>query len=99
MPGVKNLDTLLKSMEPVLQPEEYVFCTVPYREANGLDLECVCRFREAEGLTLIVSRAEAEKRKLAFIYSCRMITLNIHSSLEAVGFLAAVTAKLAASGI
>ena len=28
-----------------------------------------------------------------------MITLNIHSSLEAVGFLAAITARLAAAGM
>ncbi|RVD48425.1 ACT domain-containing protein, partial [Mesorhizobium sp. M2D.F.Ca.ET.140.01.1.1] len=29
----------------------------------------------------------------------RMITLNIHSSLEAVGFLAAITTRLAAAGM
>ena len=30
-------------------------------------------------------------------FRCRMITLEIHSSLQAVGFLAAVTARLAAA--
>ena len=32
-------------------------------------------------------------------FPCRMITLDIHSSLEAVGFLAAILPRLAAAGI
>ncbi|RVA88555.1 ACT domain-containing protein, partial [Mesorhizobium sp. M7A.F.Ca.CA.004.02.1.1] len=32
-------------------------------------------------------------------FRCRMVTLNIHSSLEAVGFLAAITTRLAAAGM
>ncbi len=36
---------------------------------------------------------------LAASFRCRMITLTVHSSLEAVGFLAAVTARLARAGM
>ena len=32
-------------------------------------------------------------------FRCRMIALNIHSSLEAVGFLAAITTRLAGAGM
>ena len=35
----------------------------------------------------------------ASTFPCRMITLSVHSSLDAVGFLAAVTAKLATAGM
>ncbi|TIV96455.1 MAG: ACT domain-containing protein, partial [Mesorhizobium sp.] len=41
--------------------------------------------------------SQAKPAGLAGTFRCRMITLDIHSSLEAVGFLAAITAKLAAA--
>ena len=56
-------------------------------------------FRESEGLTLIVSEEAARKAGLAAIFPCRRVTLDIHSSLDAVGFMAAITTRLAASGI
>ncbi len=52
-------------------------------------------FREAEGTTLILLKDAAEAHGLAYEFPCRMITLNIHSSLEAVGFLARITTALA----
>ena len=97
-PGETNLAALLRTLEPVLHPEVYVFCTVP----PGSPLPPftpVATFREAEGLTLIVSAVEAAQAGLAAIYPCRWITLNVHSSLEAVGFLARITSLLAAHGI
>lgn len=48
---------------------------------------------------MIVTEDQAEAAGLAGTFRCRMITLNIHSSLEAVGFLAAITARLAAAGM
>jgi hypothetical protein len=56
-------------------------------------------FGEDEGATLIAALHEAKAAGLAGAFHCRMITLNVHSSLEAVGFLATVTARLAAAGI
>ena len=43
----------------------------------------------------ILLKEEAEARRIAYEFPCRMITLNIHSSLDAVGFLARMTAVLA----
>lgn len=51
-------------------------------------------FREAEGLTIITTQDSAKAHDLEYTFPCKMITLNIHSSLEAVGFMAAVSAKL-----
>lgn len=56
-------------------------------------------FREAEGTTLIVEEAAARRAGLATTFACRMITLRVHSSLEAVGFLATLATALAAEGI
>jgi hypothetical protein len=93
-PGERNLDTLLRGMDPLLDEKEYVFATGPAALPEAL-----CTFREAEGVTLILPRAEAERLGIAFVYPCRRITLTIHSNLEAVGLFAAITARLAAHGI
>ncbi|NIX75234.1 ACT domain-containing protein [Microvirga terricola] len=98
MTGETDLQRLIASMTPVLTPGTYVFATL---DAPSLELvaSALMLFREDEGVTLIVPQALAEAHGLKVIYPCRCITLSIHSSLEAVGFLAAVTAALAKAGI
>ena len=56
-------------------------------------------FQEAEGTTLILRKDEADAAGLTSEFPCRMITLNVHSSLEAVGFIARIAAELAKAGI
>lgn len=56
-------------------------------------------FREAEGLTLITTRKSAVTHGLDFTFPCRMITLNVHSNLAAVGFIAVVAQKLREIGV
>lgn len=99
MTGETNLQMLLQNMQPVLQDGEFVFCTMEPATASSLHVSAIGQFLEVEGLTLILAKGEAEANGLDFSYVCRMITLNVHSSLEAVGFLSAVTAKLAQRGI
>src|SRR5579872_192219 len=94
----RNLGELMRQMGPDMDPEEYVYCTLP-RGAARADLTPLCTFREAEGETLIVRRVEAEEMHLDFTFPCRRITLRVHSSLEAVGFLAKIASELAQHGI
>ncbi len=94
--GGRDLEELLRNMEPALAPGEFVFTTGPEQPAG---VDPLCRFREAEGVTCILTRGDAERLGLEFAYPCRMITLRVHSSLEAVGFLARITAELARRGI
>lgn len=94
MLGETNLDKLLGSMVAELVDGLYVFATV----SDGVVPAGVrprMLFHEAEGMTLILLKEEAEANDLAYEFPCRMITLNIHSSLEAVGFLARITTALA----
>ncbi|RUU06598.1 ACT domain-containing protein [Mesorhizobium sp. USDA-HM6] len=99
MTGETNLQKLLASMTPQLLPDVHVFATLAPGIAVPDGLDPVMSFREREGLTLIVTEDEAKLAGLAGTFRCRMITLDIHSSLEAVGFLAAITARLAAAGM
>ena len=99
MSGETNLSILLQSMRPVLCQGEYVFCTISHQDVRSFSFEPVCLFREAEGLTLILKRDQADAAALTYKSVFCLITLSIHSSLEAVGFLAVITGKLAEQGI
>ena len=110
MPGETDLNVLLRSMQPEQQPGHFVFCTLPQGASRLRDLQAQCeaqhetfepigQFAEAEGLTVILLRSQAEAAGLSYAGLFTMITLSIHSSLEAVGFLARITAELAAHQI
>ena len=98
MTGETNLEALLGSMSPELADGVYVFTSVhPETDLSAMDY--VMSYREAESITLILRRENALAYGVGVEYPCRQITLNIHSSLEAVGFLAAITSELAGQGI
>ena len=100
MAGITDLKVLLAGMKPILSDNSYVFVTCPdaaYGDRAGLDP--IGSFREAEGLTLIVPRQNADTAGIAYDGGYRKITLQIHSSLAAVGLTAAVAGALAQSGI
>ena len=95
MSGGTDLSALLAGMSPALAPEVYVFVTT----TAPPDIPALMRFEEAEGTTLILSRSAAEAAGLAHEFPCRMITLNVHSALDAVGFIALIATRLAAEGM
>ncbi|KYN79765.1 ACT domain-containing protein [Vibrio cidicii] len=99
MSAITDLDLLLKSMSPKLLDGEYVFCCVDGPLADYLHLEPMATFREQEGLTLVVPRDKAEFGGLRFDGIFRLITLTVHSSLQAVGLTAAFASQLAEHGI
>jgi len=99
MGGETDLRRLIAGMDPDLRPGVYVFATLPAGSPEPPGLFPLMRFREAEGVSLIVERRAAMSAGLEAVFPCRMITLNVHSALEAVGFLAAVAARLAEEGM
>jgi hypothetical protein len=99
MPGETDLDRLIAGMRPLLAPATYVFATIPSEQPLPVGLEPLLSFEEAEGRTLILTADEAAAHGIAAIFPCRRITLQVHSSLEAVGFMAAVATHLARHGI
>jgi hypothetical protein len=97
--GETDLAALLGNLEPQLSPEEFVFSTIPAERLADFEGQAICTFREPEGITLILPRSVADQLGLQFTFPCRMITLRVHSSLEAVGLLARVATELADHGI
>lgn len=98
MSGETDLARLIAGMQPVLQPGTYVFATSADPSPALLSTARMV-FREEEGVTLILPVGVAEGAGLSYDFACRMITLKIHSALEAVGFLAAISAVLKDRGI
>lgn len=99
MSGETDLEKLLKSMQPVLREGTYVFAHVPESQESSARDCCIQYFREDEGMAAILRKEDADRLGIAASYDSRMISLMVHSSLDAVGFLAAITARLASAGI
>lgn len=99
MTAERDLQVLLRGMKPELRPGIFVFCTIPANERIPAAISPLLTFREQEGTTLVIPREEAEAAGLRYAFASRLITLTVHSALDAVGFLAAITARLAEAGI
>ena len=85
-------------MTPVLNKGEYVFVSV--QDISQIEREkTICEFREKEGITVVLSKSYADELNLSYDFVASWITLEIHSSLEAVGLSAAFSAELAKNNI
>ena len=94
-PGETNLEQLLSSMEPRLATGEFVFCSVPSSSLSKVELgDIVVLVKEEEGTTLVLERTRAQNLGFEFTGSYAKITLQVHSSLDAVGLTAAFSAAL-----
>lgn len=108
-PGETDLSALLSSLHFKVHPDFFVFATAPGDSLSSsssplsrLPLsEIQMSFREAEGMTVITTPDSLEKYcpDLGYQFRGRMITLQVHSHLEAVGFVAVIATKLAEKGI
>lgn len=101
--GEHDLSSLMVKMSPKLDPRTFVFVTVD-DSINDSELsvhasKAMMVFRESEGVTLILEQQYAESVGLDSVFPCCRITLEIHSALDAVGFLAAIIPVLAEHGM
>lgn len=84
-----------RDIQPELSAEPYVF-------AAGEPLPAASPFaviREDEGVTVILTRADADRAGLPYDYVAARITLRVGSALTDVGLTALFSRTLAASGI
>ena len=87
MAGERDLSRLLQALNPRLFPERYGFSATAEATLQEGQFALV---REEEGLTLIQPDPSGEWAR---------ISLGVHSSLDAVGLTAALSSRLADSGI
>ncbi|MHA1587886.1 MAG: ACT domain-containing protein [Candidatus Thorarchaeota archaeon] len=99
MSGENDLEILLRSMHPRLSEYQFVFCTILPDKLSTLKMEPLFVFREKEGATIIIEKRQADSESLDYDAVWSWISLTVHSSLSAIGFLAAITAKLSENRI
>jgi uncharacterized protein len=96
--GEANLSVLLKNMKPILNEGEWVIHSVG--RINEFKLEDVyCSVKEKEGITVVIKKNVADGKSIKYSTVFSWITLEVHSSLEAVGLTAAFSTALAKANI
>lgn len=98
MEGEINLSTILENLNPVLNDGKYVFVKVDSIEQIPLS-KILFLFKEKEGITIVLEKRFAEELNLDFSYIASWITLEVHSSLAAVGLTAAFSQALGNANI
>ena len=93
-----NLNILLQNMNPILNEGDYVFCTLSSIEKIDLT-KVIGFFKEKQGITLIITKEYANLMELSYTTIMSWISLEVHSSLEAVGLTAAFSKVLADNNI
>lgn len=96
--GESDLNKLIKGLSPKLNDGEYVFTSIKNTELLNTS-EVICTFKEKEGFTLILERSRADQLGLRYNFIASWITLEVHSSLNAVGLTSLFTTELADNGI
>ena len=98
--GERELDQLLKNIDPRLDPTRYVFCTVA-KTANLLISATtpLATFQEDEGLSLVLTEEQAQRHGLSAEPAMCRIILGKHSSKDVVGLTAAVSQRLMKHGV
>jgi hypothetical protein len=88
---VTDVDSLIAALEPRLDPQTYAFVIA----ATAAEA-AVATVTEREGITSVVPASDADETAT---FLCRRIELGVNTELEVVGFLARISAELAAAGI
>lgn len=97
-PGERDVDVLLGDISPQVRDGVVAVATVPDgRVPHGVTP--LATVVEPEGLTVVADIDELGRVGLSHAMPSRLVTLRATSSLEAVGFMAAISAELAAVGI
>ncbi len=98
---ITDLQVLLQQMQPQLQAEPYAYLRLPdWPDAAQLQrLQPFALFAESEGISAVVSQACATAAELQGEGPFALISLRVHSSLQAVGLTAAIATALTDAGI
>ncbi|HAM27087.1 MAG TPA: acetyltransferase [Microbacteriaceae bacterium] len=93
-----NLSNLLSKLSPERVPGSFVFVSVGFSESLK-GVAPLASVMEAEGLSVVLRREDADRLGLHYSFVAAWITLHVYSALETVGLTGAVAATLTEAGI
>ena len=97
--AIKDLDRLLREMNPELVRGNFVFLSVSEESFSKIREKVIFYFLEKEGISVVLEKNFALRGGFELEEVWSMITLNVNSDLTAVGFLARITNILAENNI
>ena len=98
MSGERDLGRILSSLEVRQREGVYVFVNVEPGDPLP-DLPIAAMVSEVEGTSILVNRVAADAAGLAWEFEAAWLTLDVHTSLDAVGVTASMSTALAVQGI
>jgi hypothetical protein len=94
-----DLKILLNSMQPILHDQQYVIFHMEDQSTPVLPFDPLGMFKEMEGWTVYARKTDTDHAGISCTQAWACITLMVYSSLEAVGFLAEISRRLAEANI
>jgi hypothetical protein len=88
--GARDLKAILSSLTVSRREGTYVYVS----ESSVALPDAAATIQEDEGTTLVVERGEAERLGLRWTFASVWLTVEVHTSLDAVGVIAALAAAL-----
>ncbi len=95
MSGETDLIKMLATLRVLRRPHPVTVVTVPTGEPVQVGDGVEAVLAEEEGTTVVATIAEAERRGWPVEFRAAWLTIDVHSSLSAVGLTAALSAALA----
>jgi len=94
MSGITELDLLLKTMSPVLLEKQYIIISTQENFEEIIKYNPIAIIQEKEGKTIIIEKNIADNNNIKYKEIFKCITLNVNSSLSAIGFTAVISNEL-----
>lgn len=88
---------MLRSLSVTRRDGRFTICTLDEPVWGDSGVEAI--IREAEGVTVVTTVEAAQRNGWSVDFEAAWLTLDVHSSLEAVGLTAAVSTALTGAGI
>ena len=90
-----ELKDILGNLKPRILEGSFVFTTSNDELVHLMKtFKPIATFREEEGITLVISKDEADKFNLKYDSLFRCISLGVHSSLNSYGLISSISSEL-----